>query len=218
MSESVAAKGAAGTVHLYPEGEKSPKCGTYAPLGPASSHGAKRRHAVDVDDVDPWTLCEKCFPDKHKDYPENDHWFDVRPAREWDGTLGSDYTCFVECTHCGWKHPARSKSEAYAAGYDHKRYPDDAQTESDENDLLAAIAGAAEGDEMKVNDFPWGEVTETSDEHGGALADGHRLHIALDGRTLMVRSFPDKDKAVYWDQEHDADGEVDSVAVRGGDA
>lgn len=124
MSDPVAAKGDAGTVHKYPEGEETPECGTYAPLGPAHSHGAKKRHEVDVDDVDPWKLCQKCFPDEYKKYPENDHWFDVKGAHQWKGTLGSDYTCFVECSGCDFIQPCRSKSEAYNIGYHHKRYPE----------------------------------------------------------------------------------------------
>lgn len=123
--EMVAAKGDAGTVHKYPEGEDSPACGTYAPLGPASSHGAKRRNEVDVGEVDPWKLCQNCFPDEYKEYPENDHWFNVEPAWKWDGTLGSAYSHYVECSGCDFKQPVGSKQEGYAIGYSHKRYPED---------------------------------------------------------------------------------------------
>lgn len=213
MKGLVPAKGAAGTVHLYPEGEKSPECGTQAPLGPASSHGAKMRHEVDVDDVDPWNLCQKCFPDKHKDYPENDHWFDVEPAWKWDGKLGSDYTYYVECS-CGWKHPAGSKSEAYSAGYDHKRYPDKAQDDGTEsNDLIDAIERVSEGDHVQVNELEWGEVTNVKDEYDGALADGVMVYLDVVGRKVMLRTFPGKGKANYIDKENEDDGEVQSVDV-----
>lgn len=122
----VIAKGDAGTVHKYPEGEEEPKCGAYTPQGITNKRGAERRHEVDLDDVDPWKLCQDCFPDEYKEYPENDHWFDVKGAHQWKGKLGSAYTCFVECTKddCDFIVPCSSKKEAYDYGYHHKRYPD----------------------------------------------------------------------------------------------
>lgn len=120
----VVARGDAGTVHKYDTESESPRCGAYAPKGPASSHGAKRRGEVTVDEVDPWNLCQDCFPEEYEKYPENDHWFNVEPAWKWDGKLGSKFTCFVECSGCDFKQPCASESEAYHVGYTHKRYPD----------------------------------------------------------------------------------------------
>ena len=126
MSETVAAKARSGTVHEFAEDEKAPTCGTQAILGPAANNnvGAKKSHEVDVDDVDPWKLCEKCYPERYKEYPDNDHWFDVEPAWKWDGALGGDFSCFVTCQKCAFALPCRSKSEAYSVGYEHKRYPE----------------------------------------------------------------------------------------------
>lgn len=129
MSDSIHhCKADSGTVHKYEGDSRSPQCGAYTVEGLSrnNNQGALRRHEVDPEEVKPWTLCQDCYPDLYKKYPENDHWFNVEPAWKWKGKLGARYTCFVECQceDCDWIQPASSKREAYSMGYDHKRYPE----------------------------------------------------------------------------------------------
>lgn len=123
--ETGAAKAATGTVHEFALDSEEPTCGTEAVFAPTTNGnvGARRSHDVDLDDVDPWNFCQKCYPDRYEKFPENDHWFDVLGRAEIDGTLGSAYYGVVRCSGCDFEQPVGSKSEAYALGYEHKRYP-----------------------------------------------------------------------------------------------
>lgn len=120
------AKAKSDTVHLFPDDEKTPVCGTQAVIGPSANdnNGAKKSHPVDLEDVEPWNLCQKCFPDKYQKYPENDHWFDIVGSAEYNGTLGSAYYAVVQCSECDFEKPVTNKSQAYGVGYEHKRHPE----------------------------------------------------------------------------------------------
>lgn len=185
------ARGDAGTVHKFPADSDAPECGTITLTG---SHraGALKRQKVDIDEIDPWNLCQKCFPQKYKKYPENDHWFDVKGAHEWKGKLGEDFTCFVEC-NCGFTQPCSSKSEAYAVGYDHKRYPERSEDdESGEKDsIIETVESAEVGDVLAVNDLSPMKVTNVKDQYDSPLADGVLVTLDQEGEEFKTRTFPD---------------------------
>lgn len=210
----VHAHGRAETVHKYPEDSNKPKCGAYTPDGIARKRGAEKRNEVDPAAVDPWQLCQDCYPDMYKKYPDNNHWFDVKPAHKWNGKLGSGYSCFVECDHCGWKEPATSKSQAYSMGYDHKRYPDRGESDDASDSVVDVVESVSEGDEVRVNDGPWGVVSEVSDQYDSALADGKRLSVEMPDGEMMVRSFPGNGMVAFSRSDGER-GDVESFDVRG---